>query len=98
MQRRDSLSVSVSSLSRSYCTRRPKKRRNRAVLELPVLRHFISQTDLTPSEVRAIFLRTERMKPVRSSGELRDRSLVMLFEKSSTRTRLSFEIGMTQLG
>jgi ornithine carbamoyltransferase len=63
-----------------------------------VLRHFISQKDLSPDEIRTVFERTKLMKPVRSSSELQSKSLVMFFEKASTRTRLSFEIGMTQLG
>lgn len=61
-------------------------------------RHFLSQNDLTPEEVRAIFERTSALKASRFSDDLKDRTLVMFFEKSSTRTRLSFEIGMTQLG
>jgi ornithine carbamoyltransferase len=63
-----------------------------------MLRHFTSQTDLSAGEVRDIFSRACEMKRDRSSGELKGKSLVMLFEKTSTRTRLSFEIGMTQLG
>lgn len=61
-------------------------------------RSFVSQSDLTPDEVRLIFRRTRELKPVKYSTELLGRTLVMFFEKSSTRTRLSFEIGMTQLG
>lgn len=61
-------------------------------------RHFVSQNDLSPDEIRHVFEKTAAIKPVRYSDDLRGRSLVMFFEKSSTRTRLSFEIGMTQLG
>jgi ornithine carbamoyltransferase len=61
-------------------------------------RHFVSQCDLAPDEIRAVFERTRDVKPVRYSTELLGKTLVMFFEKSSTRTRLSFEIGMTQLG
>ncbi|HEX6507725.1 MAG TPA: ornithine carbamoyltransferase [Chloroflexota bacterium] len=63
-----------------------------------MVRHFLGQNDLTAGEMEDIFARTTAMKPVRRSHELEGRSLVMFFEKSSTRTRLSFEIGMTQLG
>lgn len=63
-----------------------------------MVRHFLSQNDLTPEEIRELFSRTADMKRQRYSHELQGRSLVMFFEKSSTRTRLSFEIGMTQLG
>jgi ornithine carbamoyltransferase len=61
-------------------------------------RHFLSQADLTAEEMRLVFERTAVMKPVRFSNDLAGRSLVMFFEKSSTRTRLSFEVGMTQMG
>ncbi len=63
-----------------------------------MVRHYLSQNDLTPDEVRELFVRTAALKPVRYSTELLGRTLVMFFEKSSTRTRLSFEVGMTQLG
>jgi ornithine carbamoyltransferase len=63
-----------------------------------VTRHFLSQNDLSPAEVRSLFERTIALKRQRFSSKLAGRSLVMFFEKSSTRTRLSFEIGMTQLG
>lgn len=62
-------------------------------------RHFLSQTDLSPAEIGQVFDLAARMKAgPKQSDELRGRSLVMFFEKASTRTRLSFEIGMTQLG
>jgi ornithine carbamoyltransferase len=53
---------------------------------------------LSPSEVREVFDLTRRLKGSKFLPILQDRSLVMFFEKASTRTRLSFEIGMTQLG
>lgn len=63
-----------------------------------LVRHFISQNDLTPDEVETVFALTARLKTERIRQDLAGRTLVMFFEKSSTRTRLSFEIGMTQLG
>jgi ornithine carbamoyltransferase len=63
-----------------------------------MVRHFLSQTDLAPSEVRAVFDLAAALKAERCTDRLPGRSLVMFFEKASTRTRLSFEIGMTQLG
>src|SRR5438309_2324806 len=63
-----------------------------------MVRHFLGQNDLTAEEMRAIFQRALHLKQKRISTELQGRSLVMFFEKSSTRTRLSFEIGMSQLG
>lgn len=63
-----------------------------------MVRHFISQNDLSRQDVRAIFRQTSTLKETRYSTEFLGRTLVMFFETSSTRTRLSFEIGMTQLG
>lgn len=63
-----------------------------------MIRHYLSQNDLTGDEVEALFARSAAVKRTRYSRDLLGRSLVMFFEKSSTRTRLSFEIGMTQLG
>jgi ornithine carbamoyltransferase len=63
-----------------------------------MLRHFLSQEDLTADEIRSIFASALRMKRERIGSEMAGKSLVMFFEKSSTRTRLSSEIGMTQLG
>jgi ornithine carbamoyltransferase len=61
-------------------------------------RHFLSQNDLSDAEIEAVFGRAAQLKTNGISPVLAGRSLVMFFEKSSTRTRLSFEIGMTQLG
>lgn len=64
--------------------------------------HFISFTDLSRGEVEALLDRAEDLKRLRREGAvtdyLKNRSLAMIFEKSSTRTRVSFEVGMTDLG
>lgn len=66
------------------------------------LRHFLKFSDLSETELRHIFSRAtllkERYKNYDRYHPLEDRTLVMIFEKSSTRTRLSFEAGMSQLG
>ena len=64
------------------------------------LRHFLSIHDLTAEEVESIFASTTALKrePAHFRDALAGRSLAMIFEKSSTRTRVSFEVGMTQLG
>lgn len=58
--------------------------------------------DLSDDDLAAVLSTAADMKVARSRGEsyvsLPDRSLAMLFEKPSTRTRVSFEVGMTQLG
>ena len=66
------------------------------------LRHFLTLLDLSPDEARALLQRAAELKrPVRDGERfdlLKNRTLGMIFEKSSTRTRVSFEVGMTQLG
>ena len=65
-------------------------------------RHFLQFKDLTRDEYEHLFIRTrwikEQFKSYRQYWPLIDRTLVMIFEKQSTRTRLSFEAGMHQLG
>jgi ornithine carbamoyltransferase len=70
--------------------------------DLVMARHFLTLNDFSPDELsalldHAIALREEwRQGKVRES--LKNRVLAMIFEKSSTRTRVSFEAGMAQLG
>jgi ornithine carbamoyltransferase len=65
-------------------------------------RHFLTLTDLTATELQQILNRARQLKTDRNAGirheTLRNRTLGMIFEKSSTRTRVSFEVGMTELG
>jgi ornithine carbamoyltransferase len=66
------------------------------------VRHFLELKDLSPDELGYLFERTRaiksRFKSYQQYWPLQDRTLVMIFEKQSTRTRLSFEAGMHQLG
>ena len=66
------------------------------------LKHFLQFKDLSPDEIQHVFDRTrlikDRFKRYETYHPLADRTLVMIFEKASTRTRLSFEAGMHQLG
>ncbi|MDA7956809.1 MAG: ornithine carbamoyltransferase [Gammaproteobacteria bacterium] len=63
------------------------------------LRHFLSLMDLSPQELRRLLARAADMKNGAAPGELlRDQTAALVFEKSSTRTRVSFETGVTQLG
>lgn len=66
------------------------------------VRHFLTLQDLTSDELHALLRRAIELKRMRTEGilhePLRGRVLAMIFEKASTRTRVSFEAGMTQLG
>jgi ornithine carbamoyltransferase len=65
-------------------------------------RHFLQLKDFTRDELEHVFARTrwikDQFKRYEPYHPLFDRTLVMIFEKQSTRTRLSFEAGMHQLG
>lgn len=66
------------------------------------IKHFLQFNDLSREELDYLFQRTAwikaEFKAYRQYWPLIDRTLVMIFEKASTRTRLSFEAGMQQLG
>jgi ornithine carbamoyltransferase len=66
------------------------------------VRHFLTLTDLSPEEFRQIIARAIELKAIQHRGEvfepLKNKVLAMIFEKSSTRTRVSFESGMAQFG
>lgn len=64
------------------------------------LRHCISLAEFSPEELRALILTAHRLKhdPARYANLMHGRWLLMLFQKSSTRTRLSFELGIGRLG
>jgi len=65
-------------------------------------RHFLQFRDFSRDELDHLFERTRwikgRFKRYELYQPLRDRTLAMVFEKASTRTRVSFEAGMNQLG
>lgn len=63
-------------------------------------RHFISLLDLTSEEFRFLIQRAIELKAYRDPNyqPLKGRVLAMVFEKSSTRTRISFEVGMSHFG
>jgi len=65
-------------------------------------KHFISIHDLSTADVEAIFNLAADLKAKQQKGEKHEylwaKSMAMIFEKPSTRTRVSFEIGMWQLG
>jgi ornithine carbamoyltransferase len=65
-------------------------------------RHFLQLRDFSREELDYVFARTrwikQQFKAYKQYWPLQDRTLVMIFEKASTRTRLSFEAGIQQLG
>lgn len=63
-------------------------------------RHFVSLLDLTSDELRGLIARAIVLKQNRDPDyqPLKGQILAMIFEKSSTRTRISFEAGMAHFG
>ncbi|MFW9800198.1 MAG: ornithine carbamoyltransferase, partial [Candidatus Thorarchaeota archaeon] len=65
-------------------------------------RHFIDLSDFKRKELREFLDKAHDLKRIQKRGEphevLEGKSMAMIFMKSSTRTRVSFEVGMTQLG
>jgi ornithine carbamoyltransferase len=64
------------------------------------LRHFLADDDLTPQEQSQVLDLAAELKSKRFDGPqpLAGKSVAVVFEKPSTRTRLSFEIGLAELG
>jgi ornithine carbamoyltransferase len=64
-------------------------------------RHFITGTELTRDELLSLIERARQYKgmgPSSSADPLRQRAVALIFEIPSTRTRVSFEVGISQLG
>lgn len=65
-------------------------------------RHFLTLLDLEPAELAGVLRRATALKQMHRRGEiyrpLENRVLGMIFEKSSTRTRVSFEVAMAHFG
>lgn len=71
-------------------------------MNTPAIRHYLQFTDLSAEEYAYLFSRAalikRKFKAYEKHQTLHDRTLAMIFEKASTRTRVSFEAGMYQLG
>lgn len=66
-----------------------------------MVRSFLKDTDFTPAEATEVFALANRYKKLRSAGRLdvlKGQSWGLIFFKKSTRTRLSFEAGVYELG
>ncbi len=65
-------------------------------------RDLLTITDLDTGEIQALLARGRELKKLKQEGRgptpLRQKTLALIFDKPSTRTRVSFEAGMTQLG
>jgi len=62
--------------------------------------HLLTLKDWTPTQIEEVVKKSIEIKnnPAKYRTSLRDKSLAMIFQKTSTRTRVSFEVAMTQLG
>jgi ornithine carbamoyltransferase len=62
--------------------------------------HLLTLKDWTPKQIEDVLNLSIRIKktPIIHRRALKDKSLAMIFQKTSTRTRVSFEVAMTQLG
>jgi len=67
-----------------------------------LVQHFLTLDDLSPSTLQDLIDRAIELKAITKQGAiyepLKNKTLAMIFSKSSTRTRVSFEVGMRQLG
>jgi ornithine carbamoyltransferase len=68
----------------------------------PRVRHFLTGEELDRAELAALIERASELKAGRGEAEgggaLRGRSVALVFERPSTRTRISFEVGVAELG
>ena len=65
------------------------------------MKHFLKETDFTPHEVAETFALARELKAGRGQSDgtvLKRQTWAMIFSKSSTRTRVSFEVGIHELG
>src|SRR5512136_392809 len=69
---------------------------------MPEVRHFIDTQDFSKAELLQMIALSRMIKEADRQGAtpklLQDASLAMIFEEPSTRTRISFEVAMTELG
>ena len=73
--------------------------RERTTYDARVTRHFLTGEELTADELTDLLDRADFLKQDRwASAQLSGRSVALVFEKPSTRTRVSFEVGVRELG
>ena len=70
-----------------------------AIYDAQVTRHFLTGEELTGDELTRLLERASELKADRSASRaLAGQSVALIFEKPSTRTRISFEVGVSELG
>jgi ornithine carbamoyltransferase len=70
-----------------------------AIYDAQVTRHFLTGEELTSDELESLLNRAAELKANRQASQvLAGRSVALIFEKPSTRTRISFEVGVSELG
>jgi ornithine carbamoyltransferase len=70
-----------------------------AIYDAQVTRHFLTGEELTSEELTGLLERAAELKADRRASQvLAGRSVALIFEKPSTRTRISFEVGINELG
>ena len=65
------------------------------------MKHFLKETDFKPQEVAEVFALARNLKAQRGRAAgtvLQHQTWALIFSKSSTRTRVSFEVGVHELG
>lgn len=65
---------------------------------MPFKRDFVSITDFTVDEIQGIFKRAEELKKNKFSSDFKNKAVGLIFQKPSLRTRVSFQVGVWQLG
>src|SRR6185503_6879734 len=79
----------------------PRPRQGRGLLLTLSMKHFLKETDFTRQEAGEVFAQARELKQQRgrkTSAVLAQQTWAMIFSKSSTRTRVSFEVGIHELG
>ena len=76
-------------------------RRRARMPRFPMSRHFLTGEELSREELESLLDRADALKadrPSAGSESLAGRSIALVFERPSTRTRVSFEVGVAELG
>ena len=65
---------------------------------MPVKKDFISVSDLSSEDINGIFKKTDELKKSKFQDSLKNKAVGLIFQKPSLRTRVSFQVGVWQLG